>query len=856
MFDFDQYAYWGKASGEQCHLLPYHCLDVAAVAAQWWARSPPLRRHCCHETRAEEATTRAWVLFFTALHDLGKFDIRFQLKAIAALIALRPTFDLTRADPEPGFNHGQAAVYWFKRDMAPRGFGTTHWDHWLPWVMAVAGHHGGLNTQALARIGLPEAEEEIIAADREVRFHWLSSLADLFLTPVGLALDDLPPSCPQLLAGFCAVSDWLGSNSDYFPYRADAMPLADYWAHVQSQAAHALGEAGLCQPPLPTGGMRHTFPELESRQVQCLVEQLPITPGMTLIEAPTGSGKTEAALGYASRLLAAGQADAVIFALPTQASANAMFQRLERIAPRLFPGGANLLLAHGKAAFNRNFQALKTAQRPTAQGREEALAQCVAWLGASRKRAFLGQIGVCTIDQVLLSVLPVRHQFVRAFGLRKAVLIVDEVHAYDAYMYGLLFRVLEGQSRAGGSAVLLSATLPAYQKAALCQAWRPDATFPPVTTYPLVTSLTADGMAQPYVLPPDQSPAQRDLALDCWHTHDLLPDQEQCQALLAAARAGALVGIVCNLVTDAQRLANQLKALAQDVPVDLFHARYRFADRLAREEAILTRYGKDAPRSAGRVLVATQVIEQSLDLDFDWLITQLCPVDLLFQRVGRLHRHARPRPPGFNKPRCTVIRPLNGPCELPDYGLHGVVYGFRRVLWRTEHFLDRAATIAFPGAYREWLEPVYQEAPWPDEPSAITQDAERFLQDQQGRYYAARQLAVSTGEPLPDTDAHAALLTRDGEMSLAVVLLCQAPTPTLLDGRELTVLGPWEQDEALDLNTVHVPQSWRCFLPAADADSRHWLTLQAADEAGWTCREGEALFHYDAYAGLSLTAAT
>jgi CRISPR-associated endonuclease/helicase Cas3 len=137
---------------------------------------------------------------------------------------------------------------------------------------------------------------------------------------------------------------------------------------------------------------------------------------------------------------------------------------LEKAAERLFAEGPNVVLAHGKDRFNPNFQALqKAAQRPSPQTAElerEASVQCIRWLGASRKRAFLGQIGVCTIDQVLLSVLPVRHQFVRAFGLRKSVLIVDEVHAYDAYMYGLLGRVLNGQQRAGGSALLLSATLP------------------------------------------------------------------------------------------------------------------------------------------------------------------------------------------------------------------------------------------------------------------------------------------------------------------------------------------------------------------------------------------------------------
>ncbi|CAK0745703.1 CRISPR-associated endonuclease/helicase Cas3 [Gammaproteobacteria bacterium] len=847
------YRYWGKAGkSERFHLLSYHCLDVAAIAAQWWAQSPSLRRALCHVTAVGEEATRAWVLFFIALHDFGKLDIRFQLKAPHALAILQPDFDDGMAELERDYSHGLAGHYWFKKDMAALGFTDRQWDRWRPWVEAVAGHHGDLNPNK--RMGGPDADEEVIAADRNARRAWLKSLATLFLAPVGLSLNELPPPCPELVAGLCSVSDWLGSSEAYFPYQIDPIPLADYWEQTRQNAALAFAESGLFQPSLKRGGMGQVFPDLQPRQLQTLVDCLPVSPGLILIEAPTGSGKTEAALAYASRLLTVGLADGVIFALPTQATANAMFERLERIAGRMFPSGANLLLAHGKANYNRNFQALKTAQRPTVQDAEEAMVQCVAWLGASRKRALLGQIGVCTIDQVLLSVLPVRHQFVRAFGVRKAILIVDEVHAYDAYMVGLLRRVLEGQSRAGGCAILLSATLPSYQKAALCRSWNPRAELAQANPYPLVTHLGKGEKAQTFELSEEQLPLPRTVELDRWYAADLLPDEVQCRAIIAAAQSGVLVGIVCNLVDNAQRLAERLRGMADGVvPIDLFHARYRFKDRLTRENAVIAHYGKEALRGAGRILVATQVIEQSLDLDFDWLITQLCPVDLLFQRLGRLHRHDRnDRPTEFKTTRCTLLLPSAESDEMPDYGLHGVVYKYKRVLWRTQQWVERHPSVEFPTAYREWIETVYDESPWPQESEKITKDAETHLKEMTAAFFAALGLASSNANPLPDTDGNAAKLTRDGEMSLSVVLILQAKSKTLLDGRRLNSIDEAERDEVLDLNTVHVPAGWRKRLPEADAESRHWLAMQAAGDNRWQGQHGTNLFLYDRDAGLRL----
>jgi CRISPR-associated endonuclease/helicase Cas3 len=485
--------YWGKADDKylaepKWHPLAYHCLDVAAVAASWWDASTTIQRtflaafNC---TQLQQNQLRAWVLFFTALHDLGKFDVRFQLKAPDALAAAwRPLgkedHGLSMNDIT-GFDHGWAGMAWanqeYRQWIGHDDIDREVWEQWKPWLAAVTGHHGDFYEPT--RICEPEADTLVIEHDRAARHEFVSELADIFLAPEVLNFQDSPPlvssSAQSLLAGFCAVCDWIGSNTDVFEYLETGTALTGYLnARIEKiQTKNVLHHFGLLAKAENYKGVSALLkPEESPRGIQVRVDGLPTTPGLTLIEAPTGSGKTEAALAYAWRLLDQGMADSIVFALPTQATANAMLTRAESFAGLVF-GDANVVLAHGKSKFNDAFQRLaNTGRHQTAQGKQEATIQCASWLYSSRKRVFLGQIGICTVDQVLLSVLPVRHKFVRGFGLNKSVLIVDEVHAYDAYMHGLLGEVLRRQKATGGSAILLSATLPAGVRAKLLEAWK------------------------------------------------------------------------------------------------------------------------------------------------------------------------------------------------------------------------------------------------------------------------------------------------------------------------------------------------------------------------------------------------
>ncbi|SDX92327.1 CRISPR-associated helicase/endonuclease Cas3 [Nitrosomonas sp. Nm33] len=857
--------YWGKADPnypdeQKWHPLPYHCLDVASVAAAWWDTDPTIQRTFLAAfgcTQIQQNKLRAWILFFIALHDLGKFDLRFQLKAPNALAAAwRPLGKEDHgvsARDITGFDHGWAGMAWanqeYRQWVSHDNADCEIWEIWKPWLAAVTGHHGDFCEPT--KIYAPEADAAIIAHDRNARQGFIFALANIFLTPEGLGFQDsLPftsPSAQHLLAGFCAVCDWIGSNTDVFEYQKPVTVLTDYFvARVEKiQAGDVLHHFGLVVKVVGYKGVSDLLmPEESPRGVQVQVDNLPTIPGLTLIEAPTGSGKTEAALAYAWRLLDQGMANSIVFALPTQATANAMLTRVEVFAEKVF-GNANVVLAHGKSKLNSEFGRMVIAgQRRTAQGKEEASVQCAAWLASSRKRVFLGQIGVCTVDQVLLSVLPVRHKFVRGFGLNKSVLIVDEVHAYDAYMNGLLGEVLRRQRSTGGSAILLSATLPVSIRTKLLEAW--ESCGVEKASYPALWHATQNN-ALCTTVPDEHRPERREVITECIKLPGAIPNDDVMGRIIAAAESGAKVAVVMNLVDDAQQLARKLRGKTT-IDVDVFHARYRFMDRQKKETATLAHYGRNAERDKGRILVATQVVEQSLDLDFDWMLTQICPVDLLFQRLGRLHRHRREsRPAGFELPRCTVLS-----VEGEDYGLHKLIYGNTRVLWRTEQLLAGASKIVFPEAYRDWIEQVYQRDDWINEPEKIALGYDEFSVMQRTREANALQLITMTAKAFRDEEAQVTGLTRDGEMSLTVLPI--QPDKRLLNGQVLSALNERDLAETLNLHATPVPASWEKWLKDCRLEKEgnlagyRQLEMCADEHGGWLATGGK--FRYSEDFGL------
>ena len=522
-----------------------------------------------------------------------------------------------------------------------------------------------------------------------------------------------PPSLPQLtsrerhalvwwLSGFVNLADWVGSNQIWFQ-TVDATThasLSAYWAQACAQAEHGVREAGLIPSAVSLRtGMKKLFPERHTRRpLQRWAERvtIPVGPCLFILEDSTGSGKTEAALVLAHRLMMAGRGDGAYVALPTMATSNAMYGRLALVYRRLFTPAArpSLVLAHSKRLLNDAFTDSILAGPADDTNFDDAAAECAAWIASNKKRAFLAQVGVGTVDQALLSVLPVRHATMRLLGLSRRVLIVDEAHAYDAYMGTELARLLEFHAALGGSAIVLSATLTAKQREELANAFRTGLNAPinPAgnsKAYPAATTVSAASVVTTPV----------SLARELWRSVAVtrVPTMNAvANEIVRAARVGAAVCWVRNTVDDAIEAAQLLRAHGL-TPI-LFHARFAMGDRLATEAEVLRVFGPaSSPADRhGRVLVATQVVEQSLDLDFDLLVSDLAPADLVIQRAGRLWRH----PHRTTRPVATARLLLLSPDPIPNPARDWMgdartrwVYQNPAVLWRSAYALLTAGRV-------------------------------------------------------------------------------------------------------------------------------------------------------------------
>jgi CRISPR-associated endonuclease/helicase Cas3 len=725
-------SYWGKADpdvavrGHDHHTVLGHSLDVAACAYVLVERNPTLRAQLAASSGIACQVVAVTFAAACSLHDIGKIDTRFQRKAPLVADVLRPN---TVAIPGGKYDHGAEGFRQIEDDEAAsevlhRLLGPSA----LPLLRAVCGHHGALPTRDEPDASRSSLPGSIRRQDAEARRAFQERVVEFFVSR-GATLPwptEVDGSLVQRLAGLCAVSDWLGSNVDHFRYSpGPILDLESYWARACELAAQACAQSGLLRATPAVVDFGGLFPGYSPRDVQMLTEQVVVDiPALVIVEAEMGKGKTEAALSMAARFLARGIGEGVTIALPTMATSNAMFGRVEEVVPRLFPSqDVQLALAHGRASRHTRFQVLvQRGLRARDLDNPEASVACARWL-LNKKRILLAQIGVGTIDQALQAALLVRHQFVRMFGLSRNVVIIDEVHAYDAYMEVLLEHLLGWLGTLGVPVILLSATLPSERRAALARAWRgpesptagsdesetsaDDLETARTRPYPLVTVTTREGTTMRSA---DAATRTRRLLLESAPNvrGEAANVAVVAARLIAAARAGARVVWIRNTVREAQRAFRAVAAGAADVEHTLFHARFRGCDRRRIEERVLERFGKAAPQG-GRVLIATQVVEQSLDLDFDELHTDLAPIDLLLQRAGRLHRHDRVRPPGFESPRLIVHGPSDADIAALSFGPSKFVYD-AGTLWIAARALRSRDTLHLPADIRTLVEESYHPA--------------------------------------------------------------------------------------------------------------------------------------------------
>ncbi|MDP3191380.1 CRISPR-associated helicase Cas3' [Rhodoferax sp.] len=486
------------------------------------------------------------------------------------------------------------------------------------------------------------------------------------------------PAFAHLFAGLVQLADWLGSDTreGFFPYTA---PGENRVQTAPERATHAVHTIGLdvntwrtelrCQPP----AFNTAFGVAEARPMQLAAADLSLG-NIVVLEAETGSGKTEAALWRFAKLFQEGKVDSLYFALPTRVAASQLYQRVLAFVTRLWPLDAPVVvraLPGEEAADDQIKISLPDfeVQWPDNPADEKAHQR---WVAESPKRFLAATIAVGTIDQALLGALKVRHAHMRYALLARSLLVVDEVHASDAYMTVLLEKLLLAHLKTGGQAMLLSATLGAtartrylnigHQKKFVQPTLADACTVP----YPAISSRNASAiLLQPVAGNPQHKTV-------CWQTVDAMDDSERIAVLAAdAAAKGARVLVVRNTVPAAVATLHALEQLALVQGGDwlfkangistVHHSRYSRPDRLLLNQAVEVQLGKDRKDLDGRVIIGTQTLEQSLDIDADLLITDLCPMDVLLQRVGRLHRHARPeaeRPEGYRLPRAWVLTPI------------------------------------------------------------------------------------------------------------------------------------------------------------------------------------------------------
>ena len=771
--------YWGKAQPSSSakapwHPIAYHLLDVASVVAATLRIRPRTLDRGSALLGMERDDSRRFLVALAGLHDIGKFGRAFQAKRPDLLADRSARPPLVRPHTKDGF------VLWEKCLADRLGSklvrGSAH--ALKPLMMAAFGHHGRpVEIERSVLLGPLFDNGDVDAA---------SGCAEHILD---LLLDGTP--CPQVdearavaaswwTAGLITVCDWVGSHQEWFPYATPTAPVNEYWSRVQELAASAVRSAGLIPcAPAPTRSFHQVTGLAQVHvptpaQVWASTVSLPPLPTLFLLEDVTGAGKTEAAHMLIHRLMAAGRATGAYWAMPTQATANAMFDRQKKAIGGLFEsqGGQvpSLILAHGQSRCHAGFReiVLGGAVGPSSSGEDElngaeptSVVAAAAFLADDRRAGFLADVAAGTVDQAILGVLPSRFNTVRLFGLADKILVIDEAHAYDAYVNAELKTLLTFHAGLGGTAILLSATLSHKQRDDFVREWQSacgrrvrakgwgatpeDALRVRNHDYPLATVVPANGDAIESAL--DAAALSR-RTLNVRFATNLADVEEE---IISASHAGATVTWIRNTVDSCVEAARCLRARGVDAIV--FHARFAQGDRQQREGEVTSLFGKEAvaEKRRGRVLIATQVIEQSLDLDFDMMFSDLAPIDLLLQRAGRLwrHRERNAARQGASAPTLVIVGPVFDedppPSWIPSELLPWTeaVYARSGVLWRTARAMWPRRSVSIPDDVRKLIESVYASD---EAPSALREKDDRAMAKEKADASTARFGALRFGD--------------------------------------------------------------------------------------------------------------
>lgn len=666
---------WAKSGDDSGWLpLPQHLADTAAVASLLWDRwtSDSIKRLLADKLRMTEPEVKALVVFLAGVHDVGKATVEFT-RQIEHTARGREILDdvaagglpLDPSSPNSGhirFPHGLAGEIILRTWLLEQGCRRATANS----ISAIIGAHHGVATDA--RDAKPA--ERLLAGYHPAWLDVHAEILDGVASSSGFAksMQSLPrklyADSAMPLTGLLVMADWIASNADAFPMTASGR-LAD-------RARTGFDALGLTGPWHARADLRDGIDayyrnafgwpgEFGARPIQrAAIEALSDVdgPSLIIVEAPTGEGKTEAALAVGHVIASRSRAQGLLLAAPTMGTSNGLFPRATDWAARNTPDGhvTSMNLVHSRRHFSRDFRQLRT--RGIAEDSPHGHGSVVAsqWFNGP-KRSLLSNFVVSTVDQVLMMALQMRHSMLRHIGLAGKVVVIDEVHSYDLYMSSYLRKALQWLARYGTSVVLLSATLPREKKLELVAAYGGEVTdeLPDElsTAYPLLTVTDRNGVRELVV---ESRPTDATATVEV--IQDGLPRLADLVGDLVSD--GGCLLVICNTVRRAQ---DTYRLLSDGYPgeVELHHSAFMASARALREDGLRRALGPDSHRGSGRpdrkIIVSTQVAEQSLDIDADALITDIAPMDLLIQRIGRIHRHARPasdRPEKLRRPRVYV----------------------------------------------------------------------------------------------------------------------------------------------------------------------------------------------------------
>jgi len=730
---------WGKMDDKQgsWHTLLWHLIDAGMVAKALWKEqlSESFRKDMeeCFGLSADDMMNL--IAYWVALHDIGKAGPAFQRKSEKhqAILKKEGVSFPPVLSPVEGY-HGLATTWvvreYFQNQYAGQARSTNRM------AIAIGGHHGEFPLNKDINSAVYRKDHLGDETWQELRAELIRQLEQIFCPPRTVNFPTersrLNSAC-LLIAALTTTADWIASNEAYFPYQTDEIGVQSYVAALEKRIPAVMQALGWRQ--WEPEGKRFSFEELfpglqpnplQSRFIQA-TEKIQ-SPFMVILEAPTGSGKTEAALYLTDTHLQLEGKGGFYIAMPTQATSNQMFERTVNYLLRRYPQNLlNVQLVHGAALLNEFFENLRFQAINQDDPNPYAQTSSEDWF-QPRKRTLLAPFGVGTVDQTFLAVMRCRHFFMRLFGLSHKVVIFDEVHAYDVYMLEIFKRVLSWLRMVQTSVIILSATLPQSSKLELVEAYcgKPLELHP--KKYPRITVCSA---GEAHTIPLGEAEKRR-IRVDWIEDHEI---EDYLQKQLCAGGNAALIG---NRVKRTQQLYERIQPLYGADSVSLFHSRFPACWRAEIEKSVTDRYGKNvALRPQKSVLIATQVVEQSLDLDFDVMISDLAPIDLLIQRIGRLHRHggrkeAPRRPARLTEPAIALVKPAVDERGLPLFGDDRFVYA-RYILARTYFALRDVLTLNLPEETDRFIEEVYAETYSEHIPVELWAEISQYLEELTGR---------------------------------------------------------------------------------------------------------------------------